>query len=105
MFLPPRIYLRGKGILYLLQAQATRFYLATAHQKKLAALSLWAHVKIVYSEESDFGWLSKSNMITLTENEICEVKTYDEEKSLDLTDKVGFNLWSKVFHCSLYHMN
>ena len=41
-------------------------------------------------------------MLALAKNEICEFKTYDEEKSLDLTEKVGFDVWSKAFHQILH---
>lgn len=43
-------------------------------QKKLVALSMWAHAKVVYGKESDFGGLSKFNVLALAECEICELK-------------------------------
>ena len=51
----------------------------------------------------DFDQLSKSNVLALAEGDIFAVKAYDEEKSLDLTEIVGFDAWSKAFHHSLCH--
>lgn len=79
------------------------FYLTMTHQKQFAALSLWVHMKTVFCSKLDLGRLSKSNELALVEDEICEVKTYDEEKFLDLTEKVGFDAWSKATHRSLHH--
>lgn len=60
-------------------------------------------MKIVYGEESDFDGLSKSDVVAFSENEICEIKSYDDENPLDLTDNIGFDQWSKSFLRNLRH--
>lgn len=71
------------------------FYLNLQQLKKLAALSLWARVKIVYGEESDYDGLSTSDVAAFVKSEICQVKSYKEEKPLDLTEIVSLTSGTK----------
>ena len=74
------------------------------HQlEKLEALSLWARVNIVYGEETYFDNLSKADVETFMEHDICLLKSSAVEKPVEPTAKISFEEWSKSLLRSHHH--
>ena len=74
------------------------------HQlRRLSALSLWARVRIVFGDETNFDNLSQEHAQAITEREICRLESSTAETAVDLTSKITFEEWSTSFLRSLRH--